>query len=583
MNKLNRLLISVMLLTPLMLSASQLLGVISQDSVEVTETIIPTDSLGRSTPQGTVKGFFETLGTENYLVAAQFLDLSGFEGNADTARIITLVRKSELLLNEGGNVLPFGIINNTLTGNTGDGLAPELEKVGEISANGESASLYLELHRNENSPGIWLFSSETIAFLSRNATANKERYEEQLAADGVLTTRWKGGALRDWFTNIALALGAYGLAWLLTILIRWVVLKLRPNYTNSKYRRILRTLLVPFRLVLAVGLLLFLSRELGVSIIVRQAFGIVNLIAMWTALFIFIWLLIDALTTLGEEKLREAESYASLSAISFFRNTAKFVLIIVALLIIFSTIGVDLTAGLAALGVGGIALALGAQKTIENVIGGLSVVFDQPVSVGDFCKFGDTSGTVEKIGMRSTRIRTSARTVVTIPNSDFSSRMIENFSKRDLFLLNTKIGLRYETTSDQMRYVLVELRKLLYAHPKVDANPARVRFLGYGSDALEIEIYAYTLASDWNDFLGIQEDINLRMAKIIEDSGTGFAFPSQTIYLSRDSGISESKKASAEAKVREWIENDELQIPEFDPETIDTLKGKLDYPNKKGE
>ncbi len=583
MNKFSPLLLIAMIITPVVLSANQLLGVIPQDSTQINETIIPTDSLGRSTPQGTVKGFFESLGTENYHLAAQFLDLSDFEGQADTARVITLVRKTELLLNEGGNVLPFGIINNTPSGNTGDGLIPELEKVGEISANGESASLYLELQLRENSAGIWLFSSETIAFLSKNAAANKERYEEQLASDGFMTARWKGGALRDWFTNIALALGAYGLAWLLTILIRWVVLKLRPNYTNSKYRRILRTLLVPFRLVLAVGLLLFLSRELGVSIIVRQAFGIVNLIAMWTALFIFIWLLIDALTTLGEEKLREAESYASLSAISFFRNTAKFVLIIVALLIIFSTIGVDLTAGLAALGVGGIALALGAQKTIENVIGGLSVVFDQPVSVGDFCKFGDTSGTVEKIGMRSTRIRTSARTVVTIPNSDFSSRMIENFSKRDLFLLNPKIGLRYETTSAQMRYVLVELRKLLYAHPKVDSNPARVRFLGYGSDALEIEIYAYTLASDWNDFLGIQEDINLRMAKIIEDSGTGFAFPSQTIYLSRDSGISESKKAAAEAKVKEWIENDELQIPEFDPKTIDSLKGQLNYPNKKGE
>jgi MscS family membrane protein len=340
------------------------------------------------------------------------------------------------------------------------------------------------------------------------------------------------------------------------------------------------TLLIPLRLVLAVAILLNLSRWLGISIIVRQAFGVVNLIAMWTALFIFIWLLIDTLTSLGEDRLREKGSFSGLSAISFFRNTAKFILIVVALLIAFDTMGINVTAGLAALGVGGIALALGAQKTVENIIGGLSVVFDQPVSVGDYCKFGDTSGTVEKIGMRSTRIRTSNRTVVTIPNADFSSRLIENFSKRDMFLYNTRIGLRYETTSDQMRYILVELRKILYSHPKVDPNPARVRFVEYGADALQVEIYAYIHAADSNDFLGVQEDINLRIAGVVEESGSGFAFPSQTLYLSKDEGLSQEKREKAEARVKEWIENNELQLPEFDPQAIEDIRKSIDYPDR---
>jgi MscS family membrane protein len=131
-----------------------------------------------------------------------------------------------------------------------------------------------------------------------------------------------------------------------------------------------------------------------------------------------------------------------------------------------------------------------------------------------------------------------------------------------------------------MRFILVELRKLLYAHPKVDPDPARVRFLGYGNDSLQVEIFAYTHAKDWNDFLGIQEDIHLRLAKVIEDSGSGFAFPSQTVYLSKDSGLSGSKKEEAEKKVRQWIENDELSLPEFDPKTIQSLKGSLEYPLK---
>ena len=116
-------------------------------------------------------------------------------------------------------------------------------------------------------------------------------------------------------------------------------------------------------------------------------------------------------------------------------------------------------------------------------------------------------------------------------NADFSSQIIENFAKRDMFLFQTTIGLRYETSTNQMRYILIELRNLLYAHPKVDRNPARARFIGYGSDALNVELYAYILAADWNEFLAVQEDINLRIAEVVESSGSGFAFPSQTVYL----------------------------------------------------
>jgi MscS family membrane protein len=329
-----------------------------------------------------------------------------------------------------------------------------------------------------------------------------------------------------------------------------------------------------------VAILLYFARTLGISIVVRQAFAVVNIIALWIALFIFIWLLINTLSAYGERQLLKKNSFGGLSAISFFRNSAKFILVLVALLIALDTVGVKVTGALAALGIGGIALALGAQKTIENIVGGLSVVFDQPVNVGDFCKVGDTLGTVEKIGMFSTRIRTLNRTIVTIPNADFSTRLIENYAKRDMFWYHTVLGLRYETTSDQMRYILVELRKILYAHPKVDPDPARVRFLGYGSDSLKVELFAYCYAADWSEFLGIQEDINLRLAKVIEDSGSGFAFPSQTLYLSKDQGLSEEKKAEAEKRVKEWIENDELRIPDFDPDTIESLKGSLQFPTK---
>jgi MscS family membrane protein len=456
-----------------------------------------------------------------------------------------------------------------------------LESIGNIKLEGVNYPLYLEKVTLNDLP-IWLLSSQSSEILTGFINSNEALFSTQ-SSDGLLSDRWKGAPIQDWLAIIFLAFVSYFLAWLLTLLIRWVVRLTWKNFKIHKYNRFLQSLLIPLRLVLAVTILLNLSRWIGLSIIVRQAFSVINLIAMWTALFIFIWLLIEALSSYGEERLRENNSFGGLSAISFFKNSAKFSLIVIALLIAFDTIGFNVTAGIAALGVGGIALALGAQKTVENIVGGLSVVFDQPVSVGDFCRFGDTLGTVEKIGMRSTRIRTLGRTVVTIPNADFSSQLIENFAKRDLFLFHHKLGLRYETTSDQMRYILVELRKILFAHPKVNPDPARVRFLGYGSDCLNVEIFAYVHAVDWNDFLAIQEDLNLRLAKVIEDSGSGFAFPSQTVYLSKDSGLSKEKKEEAEAKVKDWIDKQELHLPHFDQGTIDGLKGSIDYPPKKRE
>jgi MscS family membrane protein len=539
---------------------------------------INTDPLGRSTPRGTVSGFFKSLANEDYIRASQYINLpESFEKPNDSA-LVTLIQKFEVILNKNGYILPVSIINNTPEGDENDGLTSKAEQTGTLDLNGKSTPILLERIYDTAKSTIWLISSETAQTLLNHIEANPESYSAKLQAKNGVFSKWRGAPITEWLSIIALAIGSYFLAWLVTLFIRWVVRTFWRSFEQNRYSNLLRALLVPLRLVLAVTILVNSYKIVELSIIVRQGFGVVNLIALWTALFIFIWLLINTLSSIAEDRLRDRNIVEGLSAMSFLKNSAKFTLIAIAILIVFDTLGYNITAGIAALGVGGIALALGAQKTVENVIGGLSVIFDQPVSVGDFCKFGDTIGTVEKIGMRSTRIRTLGRTLVTIPNADFSSQLIENFAKRDMFLYLTTLGLRYETTSDQMRYILVELRKILYAHPKVNPDPARVRFLGYGSDSLKVELFAYIHAVDWNDFLGIQEDINLKLAKVIEDSGSGFAFPSQTLYISQDQGLSDEKKAEAEAKVKEWIANNELNIPNFDNQTIENLKGSIPYP-----
>ena len=233
---------------------------------------------------------------------------------------------------------------------------------------------------------------------------------------------------------------------------------------------------------------------------------------------------------------------------------------------------------IAGLGVGGLAIALAAQPNIENLIGGLSLFADRPVRVGDFCKYGDDVGTIEAIGIRSTRIRGIDRTLTTIPNGVLSKMPVVNFTLRDRMLLKTVIGLRYETTPEQLRHVVAKLRELLLAHPMVTPEPSRVRFAGFGESSLNVEVFAYVGTKDWNEFLEVQEDIYLRMIDVIAASGTGFAFPSQTLYFARDKGLDPDKSAAAMAEVQQWRAAQKLPFPDFDIEFRKTHRDTLDYP-----
>jgi MscS family membrane protein len=248
-------------------------------------------------------------------------------------------------------------------------------------------------------------------------------------------------------------------------------------------------------------------------------------------------------------------------------------------------LGADLLPLLAGLGIGGFAVALAAQSTIANFIGGLILLANKPVRVGDFCRYGEDPssdwlrvGTVEEINWMSTRIRGIDRTVTTIPNAAFSTIHIVNLSKRDQRLVKTTLQLRYETTPEQMRYVLAKLRALLLGHPMVTSEPARVRFVGYSAYSKDVEIFCYLRCTEQNEFLAVQEDLLLRMEDIVKEAGSGFAFPSQTAYLARDTGVDAEKAADAEAQVDRWRAGGRLPFPEFDDQERKRLGDVLDYP-----
>jgi len=179
------------------------------------------------------------------------------------------------------------------------------------------------------------------------------------------------------------------------------------------------------------------------------------------------------------------------------------------------------------LGIGGVAIALAAQKTIENLFGGVAVISDRPVFVGDFCRFGDRTGTVEDIGIRSTRIRTVERTLVSVPNALFSSMTLENFSKRDKRLFQMTLNLRRDTTPDQVRLLLTAITDTLTGNPKTEAGALPVRFVGVGSYSLDLQVSAYILTRDDDEFLQLQQELLLRILDEVEAAGTALAYPTQ--------------------------------------------------------
>jgi MscS family membrane protein len=241
-------------------------------------------------------------------------------------------------------------------------------------------------------------------------------------------------------------------------------------------------------------------------------------------------------------------------------------------------LGLPLYSVVAGLGIGGLAVALAIRPTLENLIGGIVLYLDQPVRIGDFCSFGDKTGTVEAIGVRTSKIRALDRTLISIPNSALADMQLINWAKCDRMLITTTIGLRYETENDQLRYVLAKFREMLHAHPKIDSETVRVRFADFGQSSLDIGVRIYALTRDFNEFHAIREDVLLRMSDIVKKSGSSFAFPSQTLYMGRDDGLDSERGKTAAKEVESWRKAGKLPFPRLAADRIEQLKDTLDYP-----
>jgi len=450
--------------------------------------------------------------------------------------------------------------------------------------------------------GEYLFTQGTVASIRRDYAkmrqlpyrtgASEGFYEFVISTPGLLPPRWFEWikALPAWTKALFWEQAVWQwiglvLALLATALVPLLVDRWRRYRAGLAVGRTWRRFLVPVSLIItAFGAHEFVGGPLNLTgdvlqVVLHGTEVLMFLASSW-AVVSFSGVVAEIIIT--SPSISEKGLDASVMRLGF----RMLGLVIAALIVLkgLAEIGVPLVPLAAGLGVGGLAVALAAQPTLENLIASLTLYFDRPLKVGDFCRYGEDPpgwlriGTVEEIGLRSTRLRGIDRTVTTIPNADFARLQLINLTLRDRMLLRTTIGLRYETTPEQLRYVLAKLREMLLGHPKLTTEPARVRFTGFGDYSLNVEIFAYADTPDWNQFLGIQEDVYLRIIDIVKEAGTGFAFPSQTNYFARDGGLSKEKTEAAESEVQAWRSGGTLPFPEFSQEHRERVLNMLLYP-----
>jgi MscS family membrane protein len=483
------------------------------------------DPLGRHTPRGTVLGFLSAERKGEREVARQYLDTRLDETDAQTlAHQLFVVLDAKLPAR-----LPQ--ISDEPLGSRANPLAPDLEIVGSIaSAAGEVEVIVQRVERRGRDP-VWLFSSATLQAVPALYTEVIRRDAERRLPDFV--ERPGVGGLRrfEWLV----VLGGIPLFFVATALTnRLLAAIVRPvwrRFARDAARPVTNVLPLPARLLLLALVSQWLLPTFPLSLRVRQfcssVAGALTIVAV-------VWLLVilnAELERLLRRRISGGDPTATAALLRVLRRVADVVWVFGGLAVMLRHFGVDPTPTLAGVGVGGIAVALAAQKTLENIIAGASLIFDQAVKVGDFLKIGEVVGTVEHIGLRSTRMRTPDRTVVSIPNGQIAGATLETMSARDKFWFHPDVRLRYETTPAQLRLVLDGCRQLLASHPSVRREDQRVRFHRVAPYSFDVEIFAYVAAQDWNEFLRVQEQLLFGVTEAVERSGTAFALPFQTTYL----------------------------------------------------
>jgi len=495
-----------------------------------------TDPLNRATPSGSILGFLQAAQSGNHTLAAQYLQMSAAHRQSEGEQVA-----SELKI----------VMDRAFNGRVGsftdaDGIPQEgvplgEQRLGTMSSGDVEADLDLVRVNDPSAGKVWLVSAETLAKVPELYDQVQARQVENKLPSLLVKHQLAGMPLWQWLALLLAVPLAAGAGWLIIVLfgfpLRWWARR-RGQVDVASWR----TVSGPAWLLAGTLVHQVLARYLGMPVLPRHYYYQLTSIALIIGATWIVWRLVRwSLRRVRNRAL--AYGHAGTGSLMLLgERLLKAAIFLAGLFAVLGSLGVNLTTALAGVGIGGLAIGFGAQKTIENLFGGVSVLGDEVIRVGDVCTFGDRTGTVEDIGLRSTRVRTEERTLLAIPNGTVATVIVENLSRRDKILFKTRLGLHPGTKADQLRIVLAELRRLLEGHSQVEKSSVRVRLTDISGGSHIAEIFGYILTRDFNEFAAVREDLLLSMMDIVEDSGNGLAQPSQTVYIKGDSGLEKEKR-----------------------------------------
>jgi len=479
------------------------------------------DPLRRTTPRSSIYNFLKACHSKNYALAAQYLDLRK-------------TRKSEgpELARELGELLDrnpqfeLDQLNDTSEGDRESGLAPGVNDLASFQLNSQTVTLQMQQITQEGLV-VWLVSADSTARIPELSTLIEESAFEKKLPQALVKIKFVGTPLWSWFGLVLLAMVLSLISRALSKLFIALVRPIAKRYAKSLHAYRLEAFTEPLRLLLAVAVFRAFMGAVGPSALLRDyLFDLMTLLIVLGVASLAMRV-VDVISDQVTSRLDPRQRALSYSVIPLFVRFVKICLFCIAVLVALAQWGYSTSTILAGLGVGGLAVALAAQKTLENLFGSISVISDRPVLVGDFCQFGGQVGTVEDIGLRSTRIRTLDRTVVTIPNAQFSTMTLENYSKRDRIWFHPTLHLRRDTKPERIRGMMDAVTRILEEHEKVDATGVPLRFTKITDQSFDLDIFAYVLTADFNEYLKIQSELLLKILEAAEGQKVGFAVPFQ--------------------------------------------------------
>jgi MscS family membrane protein len=497
------------------------------------EPATPVDPLGRETPHGAMMGLLKCTARDDYETAARYLQPTP---GRDT-NLVERAKELQALHQKFKGKLD--LLSNDPNGTIEPGLPPGEVRAGVLRAGGAAVDVILVRVDDPTVGKIWLISKDTVANIPKlyaEMQNDAPAITDRVMPATLTGRRLLGMSLAQWLEWLLSIPISWLLAWLLTFLFSvptWIRCKIR----RLQFRPVWSTRIgTPLCGIIAILMHSFFVYLLEPPLLYRVYYS--RLMAM-LLMGCFVWL-VSTIADQGFEHavtLTRNQHKGGESILIVMQRLTRIVLLIIAFVAGMAIFGLNVKTTLAGLGIGGLAIALAAQKTLENLIGGVSLLMDKAIRVGDFCQIGDQLGTVEDIGLRSLKLRTLDQNLSVVPNGSLAQMQFQNMARRSKLLINQTFSLRIETQAQQLRFVLDHVQNMLNQHPAIESGSCRVRVMSFVGAAYQMELFAFAKTGDWAQFTAIRQDVILKIAEIVEASGTRFAAPTQLSYLSRDKGI----------------------------------------------